>query len=91
MRITTIREFRDKATGLFRSKDPILVTRRGKLAGVFFPLQQSFLPVDMKDALFSMLTTEIARQVKRKGVTETEVLADFNEWRKDRRAPRRRR
>jgi hypothetical protein len=38
MRISTIREFRDKATGLFRSKDPVLVSRRGKLAGVFFPL-----------------------------------------------------
>src|SRR5207244_3214398 len=31
MRISTVREFRDKATGLLRSKDPILVTRRGRL------------------------------------------------------------
>jgi hypothetical protein len=29
MKISTVREFRDKASGLLRSKDPILVTRRG--------------------------------------------------------------
>jgi len=35
MKISTVREFRDKATGLMRSKDPILVTRRGRLAVSF--------------------------------------------------------
>jgi hypothetical protein len=28
MRLSTVREFRDNATGLLRSKAPILVTRR---------------------------------------------------------------
>ena len=37
MKISTVREFRDKATGLLRSRTPILVTRRGRLAGIFFP------------------------------------------------------
>jgi hypothetical protein len=91
MKISTVREFRDKATGLLRSKDPILITRRGKLAGVFFPLQKSFLPVELKDALFALLTTEIARQVKRRGGSEDEILADFERWRKGRGAARRRR
>jgi hypothetical protein len=36
MGISTVREFRDNATGLLRSKSPILDTRRGRLAGVFF-------------------------------------------------------
>jgi hypothetical protein len=40
MKISTVREFRDNATGLLRSKDPILVTRRGRLAGVFFQDQK---------------------------------------------------
>jgi hypothetical protein len=31
MRLSTVREFRDKATGMLRSKAPILVTRRGRL------------------------------------------------------------
>ena len=91
MRISTVREFRDKATGLLRSKDPILVTRRGKLAGVFFPLQKSSLPVELKHELFEMLTSEVARQIKRRGISEEEVLTDFVGWRKGRRETRRRR
>ena len=43
MKISTVREFRDKATTLLRSKDPILVTRRGRLAGVFFPWPEASL------------------------------------------------
>jgi hypothetical protein len=89
MKISTVREFRDKATGMLRSKDPILVTRRGRLAGVFFPLQKNSLPGELKHELFAMLTSEIARQIKRRGVSEKEVLADFEGWRKGRRETRR--
>lgn len=91
MRISSVREFRDRATTLFRSDDPILVTRRGKVAGVFLPWREATLPVDFKRELFSMLTSEIARQLKKKRVTEKAVLQDFERWRKERREPRRRR
>ena len=87
MRISTVREFRDHATTLFRSDDPILVTRRGKVAGVFLPWREATLPVDFKRELFSMLTSEIAHQLK----TEKAVLRDFERWRKGRREPGRRR
>ena len=53
MRISTVREFRDNATVLLRSKDPILVTRRGKLAGIFFPRPETTLPIELKRELFS--------------------------------------
>ncbi len=36
MRTATVREFRDRATTLFKAAEPILVTRRGKIVG-FFP------------------------------------------------------
>jgi len=91
MKISTVREFRDRATGLLRSKDPILVTRRGQLAGVFFPWQKGSLPIELKHDLFAMLTSEIGRQLKRKGIREKQVLADFERWRKARRASRSRR
>jgi hypothetical protein len=91
MRISSVREFRDRATTLFRSTDPILVTRRGKLAGVFLPWTEATLPVDFRRELFSMLTTEIARQLKKKRVTEKAVLKDFQRWRKDRDEARSRR
>jgi predicted nucleic acid-binding protein len=51
MKISTVREFRDNATGYLRSKDPILVTRRGRLAGVFFPRPEASLPVEFKREL----------------------------------------
>ena len=36
MKTRTVREFEENAPDLLQSKDPILVTRRGRLAGVFF-------------------------------------------------------
>ncbi len=91
MKISSVREFRDHATGLLRSKDPVLVTRRGKLAGIFFPSPDVTLPLELKRELFGMLSRAIAVQIKRRGLREEEVLADFERWRKERRAHRRRR
>ena len=91
MRISSVREFRDRATSLLRSDDPILITRRGRLAGIFLPWREASLPVDLKRELFAMLTADIARQLKKKRVKESEVLADFDRWRKVRGAARRRR
>lgn len=91
MKISTVREFRDNASSLLRSKDPILVTRRGRLAGIFFPWPESTLPVEFKRELFSVLSAQIQRDIKQRGVTEDEVLEDFESWRKARRETRRRR
>jgi hypothetical protein len=89
MRISTVRELRDGATGLLRSKDPVLVTRRGRLAGVFFPCPQTSLPLELKREVFGMLSRVIARQIRQRGLNEGEVLADFERWRKERRTTRR--
>ena len=91
MKISTVREFRDNATGLLRSKDPILVTRRGRLAGIFFPSPEGTLPLELKREMFALLSAEIARQLKKRSIREDEVLADFNLWRKSKRATGRRR
>jgi hypothetical protein len=91
MRISTVQEFRDNATGLLRSKAPILVTHRGRLAGVFFPWPEENLPIEFRHELFSVLSAEVSRQVRKAGLTEREILADFASWRKGRRETRRRR
>jgi hypothetical protein len=91
MKISTIREFRDRATTMLRSDDPILLTRRGRVAGVFLPWREATLPLDLKRELFSMLTSEIALHLKKKRVSEKDVLRDFAGWRKGRREARRRR
>ena len=51
MRISSVREFRDRATSLLRSDDPILITRRGRVAGIFLPWREASLPVDLKRAV----------------------------------------
>ena len=91
MKISTVREFRDNATGLLRSKDPILVTRRGRLTGVFFPRPEASFPLELKREFFPMLSADLARHLKKRGVREEDVLADFESWRRNRHATRRRR
>ena len=91
MKTSTVREFRDNATGYLRSKDPILVTRRGRLAGVFFPRPEASLPIELKRELFAVLSSEVARQIKKRGVKEEEIVAHFQSWRKRKRETGRRR
>ncbi len=91
MKISTVREFRDNATGLLRSKDPILVTRRGRLAGIFFPRPEGTLPLELKREMFALLSSEISRQIKKRGVTEGKIFADFRLWKKNKRETRGRR
>lgn len=91
MKISTVREFRDNASGYLRSRDPILVTRRGRLAGVFFPRPEASLPIELKRELFGVLSSEIARQFQKRGLKEEEIVAEFESWRKRKRETRRRR
>jgi hypothetical protein len=39
---------------------------------------------DRKHDLFARLTKAVARQMKRRGISEQSVLADFERWRKGR-------
>ena len=91
MKISTVREFQNDATGILRSKGPVLVTRRGRLAGIFFPRPETTLPIELKKELFAILSAEIARQIRERGLSEEEILADFESWRKKRREARSRR
>jgi hypothetical protein len=91
MKLSSVREFRDGATRLLRSRDPILITRRGRLAGIFFPRPEASLPLELKREIFPALAAEVSRQLERSGASEAEVLADFEAWRKARRRAARRR
>jgi hypothetical protein len=77
MRIVTVRDFRDRASEMFRSDDVILVTRGGRPAGFFLPWDAPELPKDVRREVFLRLTDQIAAQREARGVTEEEVLNDF--------------
>ena len=62
---------------LLRSTTPILVTRRGRVAGIFFPRPEATLPMEFKRELFKILSSDVARQLKQRRVSEDDVMEDF--------------
>ncbi|HZO96135.1 MAG TPA: hypothetical protein VFB42_02065 [Gaiellaceae bacterium] len=77
MRVVTVRDFRDRASEMFRSEDVILVTREGRPAGFFLPWDAPELPDDVRREVFLRLTEQIAAQREARGASEQEVLDDF--------------
>lgn len=87
MKTATVREFRDRATTLLKTAEPILVTRRGKIVGFFLPSSGAAVPLEIKRDLFYALTDGIRRLSRAKGLSVERAIADF----KATRAPRSRR
>ena len=85
MFVAGVREFRDRATEMLRSKEPILVMRRGEVAGFYFPFPSQTLPVELKKELFDRITQEIGRRLREAGVVEGELLDGVKESKKTRR------
>ena len=85
MKLMTVKEFRDKATKALKSKEPLIIMRRGEVAGIFFPVPLETIPFEFKKELFVTLTESIKERLEAKGVTEEEVLEDFEKFRKTRR------
>lgn len=85
MKILSVREFRDNATKALRSKEPILIMRRGEVAGVFFPTPLEDVPLEFKKDIFLSLTDSIKKRLQKRGVAEEEILEDFEAHRKARR------
>ncbi len=77
MRVVNVRDFRDRASEMFRSEDVVLVTRDGRPAGFYVPWDASDLPIEVKRELFAQLAQEVGHALGAQGVTEDEVLSDF--------------
>lgn len=85
MKVATIRDFRDRATAMLRSRDLVLITRDGLPAGFFVPWDQPDLPDDVRRGLYVGLSQRARKEMKAKRVTEKQVLADFRAARRARR------
>lgn len=85
MKIMTVKEFRDKATRALKSKEPLIIMRRGEVAGIFFPVPLETIPFEFKKDLFMTLTDSIKQRLEEQSVEEEEVLEDFEKFRKARR------
>ena len=82
MRVTGVREFRDKAPEFIKSEDLVFITRHGKLASVLIPLGESQeLPVDLRQELLDRLGEAVSGHLAKRGVSEKKVIRDFESWR----------
>lgn len=85
MKLLSVKEFRDSATKALKSREPLIIMRRGEVAGIFFPAPLESIPFEFKKDIFIALTDSIKKKLQAQGVKEEEVLEDFERHRKIRR------
>ena len=86
MKVTGIRELRAKTGVLFGSGEPVLVTKHGKVSGVYVPLDEpDRLPDDLRRELTGVLGKHFAKVLESKKVTERDIKEDFHAHRRRRR------
>jgi antitoxin (DNA-binding transcriptional repressor) of toxin-antitoxin stability system len=86
MKVTGIRELRTRTAVLLGSGEPVLVTKHGKVSGVYVPLDEpDRLPADLRRELTGVVGKHLAKALERKGVTERDVKEDFRAHRRRRR------
>jgi hypothetical protein len=71
---------------LFEGGEPVLVTRQGKISGLYVPLENpEQVPDDLRRDLLSAVGRYVAGALEDKGVSEEEILDDFSNFRRRRR------
>ena len=86
MKVAGIREFRSKIGSLLRSGEPLLVTKHGKISGMYLPLEEpDKLPDDLRSELAKVLGQYFSSLLREQGVTEERVAEDFGAYRRSRR------
>jgi hypothetical protein len=86
MRVAGIRELRSKTAELLGGDEPLLVTRHGKISGLYLPLEDANrLPQDLRRELGQVLSSHLAKQLSAGGWTEEEIHEDFDAFRRHRR------
>ncbi len=88
MEFHTVHEFRNKVSDMLNAKGPVVITRRGKVAGVFVPSPDGEIPVDLRREIFSAAADALSRQRQALGISEEEIESDIEELHSKRRAAR---
>jgi hypothetical protein len=92
MKALGVRQFRKDVPRLVRGKDLVLVTWHGQPQSVLMPLKDiRKMPRELRMEFLRQTTKEIQAHLRKRGITEAQILANFEDWRKTRRAARRRR
>ena len=86
MKVAGLRKLDAEAPALLEGDQPVLVTRQGRISGLYVPLDApDQIPEDLRRDLISAVSRYIAGALEVKGVSEEEVLEDFDAFRRRRR------
>ena len=86
MRIAGIRELRADIKGVLSTGEPVLVTRHGRVSGVYVPLDEpDRVPDDLRKDIARVLGRYLSRRLDASGARERDVLKDFDAHRRRRR------
>jgi hypothetical protein len=86
MRVVRISEIRSKMAELLGGNEAVLVTRRGKISGLYLPLRDTDrIPRELRRELGEVLSAHLSRQLAAGGQTEEEIQQDFDSFRRGRR------
>jgi len=78
MRVAGVREIRENLAAVLGGDEPVLVTRHGKLSGLYLPLDEpDRLPADMRREMAAVLGMHLEALLNARGVTEQAVQGDF--------------
>ena len=86
MRMAGVRDFRAHLTRFVSGNEPVLLTRHGKVSGLYLPLDDaSRVPDDLRRELAAVLGSHLSRLLELRGVGEQEIAEDFRAHRRRRR------
>jgi hypothetical protein len=86
MKVAGIREIRAQAAALLGGTEPVIVTRHGKISGLYLPLEEpDRIPEDLRRDLILALGSHLSALLERQGSTEEEIQEDFRAYRRNRR------
>lgn len=86
MKVAGIREVRARMAALFAGDEPVLITRHGKIAGLYLPLDEpDKLPDDLRRELADVLGRHLTKLLDARHVSEAEIQTDFDAHRGRRR------
>ncbi len=86
MKVAALQKSATETPNLFEGGEPVLVTRQGKISGLYVPLEDpDQVPSDLRRDLLTAVGRYVAEVQDDKGVSEEEILEDFRAFRRRRR------
>jgi len=85
MKVAAMQKPAAESLDLIESGEPILITKEGKISGLYVPLEDpDQVPSALRRDLLAAVGRYLAEVQENKGVSEEEILEDFSVFRRHR-------